>query len=264
MTGTNLVRRATPTVGTITPIPAMPEGSFADLLAMGAELVRTGFLPEHVKNGAQAAAIILAGRELGMQPMRALRSLVMVKGKVTESADSQLARFKTDGGKAVFTTLDDTQAVLVLRHPNGDEHTETFTIEDARKAGLLSSGMYSKFPKAMLRSRAITAGLKSVGWEGGSGVYDPGELLAAPEPAQAAMADAEVTEVQDDPAPTDKQRAFLANLLKSHVFSDDERARVTSRVTTRERMTKALEWAQQEIAHRKASETDEERDADQD
>ena len=111
-----------------------------------------------------------------MAPMRALRSLQMVKGKVTESADSQLARFKSDGGRAVFRELTETCAVLWLKHPNGDQHEETFSIEDARKAGLVSSGMYAKFPKAMLRSRAITAGLKSVGWEGGSGVYDPAEL----------------------------------------------------------------------------------------
>jgi hypothetical protein len=164
---------------------ALPELSFAAMMQMGQALVGTGFLPDHIKNGPQAAAIILAGRELGMEPMRALRSLSLVKGKITEAADSQLARFKSDGGRAVFSELSDTGAVLSLTHPNGDKHTETFTIDDARKAGLLSSGMYSKFPKAMLRSRAITAALKSIGWEGGSGVYDPSELAEpTPEPAR--------------------------------------------------------------------------------
>jgi hypothetical protein len=153
------------------------------MMQMGSALVGTGFLPDHIKSGPQAAAIILAGRELGMEPMRALRSLSLVKGKITEAADSQLARFKSDGGRAQFAELSDTAAVLSLTHPNGDKHTETFTIDDARKAGLLSSGMYSKFPKAMLRSRAITAALKSIGWEGGSGVYDPSELAAEPTPA---------------------------------------------------------------------------------
>ena len=164
----------------------LPALSFAAMMQMGQALVGTGFLPDHIKNGPQAAAIILAGRELGMEPMRALRSLSLVKGKITEAADSQLARFKSDGGRAVFTELSDTGAVLSLTHPNGDKHTETFTLDDARKAGLLSSGMYSKFPKAMLRSRAITAALKSIGWEGGSGVYDPSELAAEPttEPAR--------------------------------------------------------------------------------
>lgn len=163
------------------PVPASM--SFNDMMQMGDALVRTGFLPDTIKNGAQAAAVILAGRELGMEPMRALRSITLVKGKVTESADSQLARFKSDGGRAVFKQLDDAAAVLWLRHPNGDEHTESFTMDDAKRAQLTNSAMYTKFGKAMLRSRAITAGLKSVGWEGGAGNYDPDELATvAPSP----------------------------------------------------------------------------------
>ena len=151
--------------------------SFGDMVRMGDALVKTGFLPAHLRTGAQVAAVILTGRELGMEPMRAVRSLSLVKGKVTEAADSQLARFKADGGRAQFTTLTDSAAVLVLRHPNGDEHTETFSLQDAQNAGI-ATDMYKKYPKAMLRSRAITAGLKSVGWDGAVGNYDPDELPA--------------------------------------------------------------------------------------
>jgi len=158
---------------------ALPSMSFGEMVAMGDQLVKTGFLPQHLRNGAQVAAVILTGRELGMEPMRAIRSLQLVKGKVTENADSQLARFKADGGRAQFKQLDDAIAVLYLRHPNGDEHTETFTIQDAKNAGIASE-MYKKYPRAMLRSRAITAGLKSVGWDGAVGNYDPEELQGTP------------------------------------------------------------------------------------
>lgn len=155
--------------------------TFDEMVLMGDKLVRTGFLPPHLKNGAQVAAIVMAGRELGLGTMRSLRSLTLVKGKVTEYADSQLARFKSDGGHAKFLHLDESKAVLWLQHPNGDEHTETFAVDDARRAGLLNDGgNYGKFPKAMLRSRAITAGLKSIGWEGGAGNYDPSELTIDP------------------------------------------------------------------------------------
>lgn len=158
------------------PLPAM---SFGEMMQMGDALVKTGFLPVHLKNGAQVAAIVLTGRELGMEPMRAIRSLNLVKGKVTENADSQLARFKADGGRAQFRELTDERAVLYLRHPNGDEHEEVFSLLDARNAGI-ASDMYKKYPKAMLRSRAITAGLKSIGWDGAVGNYDPDELDGTP------------------------------------------------------------------------------------
>lgn len=150
--------------------------SFSDLAAMGEQLVRTGFLPDHIRTGVQFTAIVMAGRELGMTPMRALRSLQLVKGKVLEDAASQLSRFKAAGGRATFVTLDETKAVLELQHPNGDKHTETWTIEDAKRAESGRGGMLTKFPKAMLRSRCITAGLKSLGWDGAVGAYDPAEL----------------------------------------------------------------------------------------
>lgn len=160
--------------------------SMNELAINGEHAVKTGMLPDHIKTGWQFAVIAATGHELGMQPMRAIRSLVMVKGKVVESADSQLARFKAAGGRSQFETLDETKAVLHLFHPNGDKHTETFSIEDAKRAGLASNSNYSKFPKAMLRSRAITAGLKSIGWEGAVGAYDPDELRSEefPEPSR--------------------------------------------------------------------------------
>jgi hypothetical protein len=150
--------------------------TFADLVGMGEQLARTGFLPDHIKTGPQFAAIVMTGRELGMAPMRAIRSFHMVKGKVVEDAASQLARFKSAGGRATFDHLDDVRATLTLTHPNGDKHTETWTIDDAKKAGLLN-GLVGKFPRAMMRSRVITAGLKSLGWEGAVGAYDPSELV---------------------------------------------------------------------------------------
>lgn len=153
-------------------------GELPALMQLAKELVPTGFLPDHIKTPGQAVAIILAGRELGIGPMLALRSIYMLKGKVELSADLQLSLFKRDGGQAVFQTLTEAKATLKFTHPNGDTHIEEFTIEDARRAGLVRpQSNWTNYPKAMLRSRVITAGLKSVGFEPKmSGCYAPGEI----------------------------------------------------------------------------------------
>jgi hypothetical protein len=174
----------TRTAATAVAATSHDEPSFDGLVHMGDQLRRTGFLPSHIKDGVSFAAIVLMGRELGMGTMAACRKLQVIKGTVTERADSQLARFKSCGGRAQFKELTETRAVLVLRHPNGDEHTETFTLDDAKRAGLASNDNYSKHPKAMLRSRAITAGLKSIGWEGAVGIYDPDEISDSPAAAE--------------------------------------------------------------------------------
>lgn len=183
---------------------------FAGLVSMGDQLRRTGFLPSHIRDGVSFAAIVLMGRELGMGTMAACRKLQVIKGAVTERADSQLARFKSAGGRAEFRELTEAKAVLLLKHPNGDQHTETFTIEDAKRAGLASNDNYATHPKAMLRSRAITAGLKSIGWEGAVGIYDPDEVSdheptsdpvvfrpKFPEPTQAAASSQKAATAED-------------------------------------------------------------------
>lgn len=148
---------------------------FKVTLGLATALVNSGFLPKALNTPEKAVAVILAGRELGIGPMLALRSIHIIEGKPVVAADLQLARFKADGGRAVFPELTAETAVLQLRHPNGDEHTETFTIVDARAAQLLNKDNWKKFPKAMLRSRVITAGLKSIGYEPTCGVYDTDE-----------------------------------------------------------------------------------------
>ena len=178
---------------------------FGSLVSMGDQLRRTGFLPSHIKDGVAFAAIVLMGREMGMGTMAACRKLQVIKGTVTERADSQLARFKSAGGRAFFKELTEARAVLVLRHPNGDEHTETFTIEDAKRAGLASNDNYAKHPKAMLRSRAITAGLKSIGWEGAVGIYDPDEIAdhEPPRPVTVSQPSVTVHHVESFTPPTE-------------------------------------------------------------
>lgn len=169
-------------------LPEKPE----DALYLGEMLLRSRLLPDHIRTPEQACYLILAGAEMGMPATRALRSLMIVKGKVIEGADSQLARFKECGGRAQFAALDDTRAELRLRHPNGDEHVETYTIEDAKRAGLLTNVNWQKHPRAMLRSRAITAGLKSIGWIDAVGAYDPDEAREFAGPSSA---------LDDAPAP---------------------------------------------------------------
>lgn len=209
---------------------------FGNLVSMGDQLRRTGFLPSHIKDGVSFAAIVLMGREMGMGTMAACRKLQVIKGTVTERADSQLARFKSVGGRSQFKELSESKAVLWLRHPNGDEHTETFTLDDAKRAGLASNDNYAKHPKAMLRSRAITAGLKSIGWEGAVGIYDPDEIVdatpsaepvvvrqATPQPAEEradpyAVAQAAI-EAESDIQKLDAMRSRIDKRLKDKTFT---------------------------------------------
>jgi hypothetical protein len=144
-------------------------------------LMRSGLLPKSITSPEAALFIILTGRDLGLSPVQSLRSINVIQGKIEVAADAQLGLFHRAGGKSHWRTLTNEVAVLELHAPWLTEpHAESFTLEDARRAGL-GGDNWRKYPKAMLRSRAITAGLKSVGFDPTAGMYAEGEI-GGPEP----------------------------------------------------------------------------------
>jgi hypothetical protein len=139
-------------------------------------LMKSGLLPKEIKSPEAALFIILAGRDLGLSAVQSLRSIYVIQGKIEVAADMQLGLFHRAGGKSQWAALTNDRAVLILHAPwLVEPHTETFSLDDAKRAKLGGEN-WLKWPKAMLRSRAITAGLKSVGFDPTSGAYDYGEL----------------------------------------------------------------------------------------
>jgi hypothetical protein len=176
-----------------------PETNFRSMMEFAKTIVDSGLMPKHVNTPGKAVAIILTGREMGIGPMQAMRSISIVEGKPTLAADLQLALFHKAGGKTQFTALDASKGVLVFHAPwLVKPHTETFTIEDAGRANLTNKDVWKKYPKAMLRSRVITAGLKSIGFEPTTGAYDPEELDQLPVISGDDIQDAEIVQHDDD------------------------------------------------------------------
>jgi hypothetical protein len=186
------------------PEPARPVDWDREL--QGAKmLLKSGLLPTSIKAPETALFIILAGRDLGLSPVQSLRSINVIQGKVEVAADMQLGLFHRAGGKSQWVELTNEKAVLRLSAPwLIQPHTETFTLEDAKRAKLMGDN-WQKWPKAMCRSRAITAGLKSVGFDPTAGVYDYGEI-GGPEPTLTVESTAEVAEQEVDDAAIDQKK----------------------------------------------------------
>lgn len=175
---TELARIPNMTPGTVSVMT--PQG-YEAALGLARTLVDSGFLPRAIQKPAQALAVILAGQELGLPPMQALRMIHIVEGKPTLSAELMLSLFKRRGGQAKWVESTDQKAELWLRHPNGDEHTETFTWTEAQRAGVTGKDNWRKYPKAMLKARCISAGIRALGEA--DGFYQPEELGGDPAPA---------------------------------------------------------------------------------
>lgn len=150
-------------------------------LELAERFIESGFLPAAITTPAQALAIMLTGRELGLPPMLSLRMIHVVDGKPGMASELILARFRQAGGRHRWLETNAQIARIQLIAP-GDSpdwaQTFQFTIEEAKRAEVTGKKNWQKYPAAMLRARVASLAVRAVAPEVSSGLHDPDELGA--------------------------------------------------------------------------------------
>lgn len=163
------------------PATSLPSpAEWTNIFDMAEKLVPTGFLPESIKTPAQAAAVMLKGRELGIPPMYALSNIAVIKGKPTCGAELMLALIYRDhGDNAIqFPETSAERCTIAYRRRNWDQpQTYSFTMQDAQRASL-TTNTWRQYPAAMLRARCISAVARMAFADSIGGMYTPEELGA--------------------------------------------------------------------------------------
>ncbi len=149
--------------------------TMADLRIAAESAARSGLMPQDVKGIDAAFYIMASGIELGLQPMLSLRTLRLVKGRISIAAETMLALAIARGVSVDWKQADDTAAILTMTRAGHAPYTSTFTADDARKAGL-GGDNWNKYRPAMLRARAISAGVRAYCPDVVSGLYTPEEV----------------------------------------------------------------------------------------
>lgn len=147
--------------------------------------LESGFLPTHIKSVAQAITIAYKGQELGIPPLTAFSSITVIGGKPCLSAELMLALIysRCKGAKVTFSTPTEQQHIectVIMKRPDGDPQSFRFSIEDAQRADIYRNA-WKKYPSALLRARAISAGARAVFPDCIMGCYTPEEMGHEPE-----------------------------------------------------------------------------------
>lgn len=146
---------------------------------LATKLVLSGLLGSSIRKPEQALAIIIAGKELGMAPMQALRSMYVIDGKTVMSADLMVALAKRNPECEFFRMVTSTPKIATYEAKRKGDPEPTrlsFTIEEAIMAGVTGKDNWKKYPTAMLRARCSAALARIVFPDLLLGVYDPDEL----------------------------------------------------------------------------------------
>jgi hypothetical protein len=166
-----------------------PRGWVARLRAaaeIAAYINGTDFVPAGLRgNPAAIAAAILYGDELGIGPMQALAKIAVIKGRPALLAEAQRALVAAAGHEIWFEESTATRAIAAGRRHGSDRIGRiTWTLDDAKRAGLAGQPNYRTYPAEMLRARASAALCRSMFPDVIGGMAAAEELEGLPDDSQ--------------------------------------------------------------------------------
>jgi hypothetical protein len=155
------------------------EGKTLDVVLRKAEiLLKSGMLPKELNTREKIAVLIMKAKELNMPPLEAISHLYVVNQKVAIDSSGMLALILRSGlAKKIHFGGDGTSAWCEMERKDGViSFKYTFTIEDAKRAGLLSKESWQKYTKELLVARAISGCARKVFPDVVGGLYTVEEL----------------------------------------------------------------------------------------
>lgn len=155
----------------------MELATLSDVMTLGEVLAKSGFFQD-ARGAAQAVVKVLAGRELGFGPIASMTGVHIVKGKPVMSATLMAAAVQRSK-KYRFRVTEMTDKACKIVFYEGQEQIgeSSFTMDDAKKAGLGGNPTWTSFPRNMLYARALSNGARWYTPEiFGGPVYTPDEL----------------------------------------------------------------------------------------
>ena len=164
------------------------------------------------KNQAEAMAIMLLCQAEDMHPAIAMRDYHVIQGRPALKSDAMLARFQTSGGKVNWTSYTDEVVTGVFSHPQGGDVSISWTMEMAHRLGFTKKENWRNYPRAMLRARCISEGIRTVFPACVAGVYTPEEVADFTPPKGA-----KVVDVVPDPEPNPEPEVELS----VHLYKPD-------------------------------------------
>lgn len=158
------------------PIGALEPRNFDEGMRLAQVVVKAGMFG--VKNEADAFMRIATGMGLGLSAYQSLRGIFVINGKPGISADLMhaLCLQSPDCEHFEQVSTSPTKATFSAKRKGGKRTELSFTIEEAKQAGLLNNPQYAKYPARMLEARCKAALARLVFPERMHGLYTPEEL----------------------------------------------------------------------------------------
>jgi hypothetical protein len=161
--------------------------SLAEIQKM-AEMVAASRLFPGVQDAQTAATLMLLCHAEGLHPIQAMRRYHIIEGRPSMKADAMLAEFQQRGGRVRWITSTDAECEAHFWHPvlNPDGITIRVALNDFLESGVATGynrdtrkvetkANWKKFPRQMLRARAVSEGVRAIDPGTAVGIYSSEE-----------------------------------------------------------------------------------------
>lgn len=149
-----------------------------EVRSLSAQFAKSNLLPDALRGKeADVFVSIMAGQELGLPPMAALRGVHVVKGKPILSADTMVGVVLGSGMAEYFSCTAETSTSVTYetrRRGAPAPQSCSWSMEDAKRAGLEGDN-WKKYPRAMLKARCKAMLARDVYPDVLAGCYDEDE-----------------------------------------------------------------------------------------
>lgn len=131
---------------------------------LGRALCQTDFVPKDFRGKPEAAAAaILAGKALGLDPMNSLSNIFVVHGRPALYARTMAGIVMEHGHELIRTEATPQSVTYAARRKGQSEWQEfTWTIDRAKQAGYTSNKKYQEDPIAMLTAKAQAEACRTI------------------------------------------------------------------------------------------------------
>jgi hypothetical protein len=132
--------------------------TITELTTLAELLAKSDLLPKALRGKVPDVAMtIMAGQEMGLTPMAALRNFHVIEGKPVMSADGMVALALGSGLAVYFKPIEESAEIVIyetLRVGDDKPRRCTWTRQMAKDAGLNTKDNWRLFPRQMLAARA--------------------------------------------------------------------------------------------------------------
>lgn len=159
--------------------------------------ISSGAVPDSIKNVAQMVMVLQAGREVGAKPVEAMRTIALVKGKITMEGRLLIRKMHEAGVKIEYLRRDKTGASMKFTYKDRAPYETTITMDDL-PAEKKKSSTYTDYGRDMFVWKCVQDAAK---------FYVP-DIIQGIEVSEVIMEEQEVIEAAT--LPTAKERAAEA------------------------------------------------------